>query len=202
VRSQKFRVVGVVSVEDEGGAFVVVHEGLDAAGRSMVPAVARRADTPARSRDRCVWLWNGEQAFVDRFTEERRVHRTVAKKLIVELTDDIDGSVIVDGAGESIEFSVDGVDYAIDLKDKNAKQFRKALGYYIEHATKVGGRKRGGHTSAVRAAAEAEAATTKSSKRDPEQTRAIREWANSNGYQVSARGRIPVAAVEAFDAAH
>lgn len=145
-------------------------------------------------------MWDGERACVDCLTEERRVQRTVAKNLIVELTDDIDGSVIADGTGESIEFSVDGVDYAIDLKDKNAEKFRKALGYYIDHAAKVGGRKRGGHTSAVRAAAEA--ASTKSAKRDPEQTRAIREWANSNGYEVSARGRIPAAAVEAFDAAH
>ncbi|KQU28401.1 MULTISPECIES: histone-like nucleoid-structuring protein Lsr2 [unclassified Rhodococcus (in: high G+C Gram-positive bacteria)] len=124
----------------------------------------------------------------------------MAKNLIVEMTDDIDGSVIADGTGESIEFSVDGVDYAIDLNDKNAEEFRKAFGYYIEHAAKVGGRKRGGHTSAVRAAAEA--TTKKSSKRDPEQTRAIREWANSNGYEVSDRGRIPTAVVEAFDAAH
>ena len=38
----------------------------------------------------------------------------MAKNLIVELTDDIDGSVIADGTGESIEFCVDGVDYAID----------------------------------------------------------------------------------------
>ncbi|KIQ16349.1 histone-like nucleoid-structuring protein Lsr2 [Rhodococcus sp. MEB064] len=124
----------------------------------------------------------------------------MAKNLIVELTDDIDGSVIADGAGESIEFSVDGVDYAIDLKDKNVKEFRKAIDYYIGHAAKVGGRKRGGHTSAVRAAAET--ASKKSSKRDPEQTRAIREWANSNGYEVSSRGRIPTAVVEAFGAAH
>jgi len=147
-----------------------------------------------------VGLWDGEQALNDCFTEERWVHRTVAKNLIVELTDDIDGSVIADGTGESIEFSADGVDYAIDLKDKNAREFRKALGYYVEHAAKVGGRKRDGHTSAVRAAAEA--ASKQSSKRDPEQARAIREWATSNGYEVSARGRIPAAVIEAFDAAH
>ena len=124
----------------------------------------------------------------------------MAKNLIVELTDDIDGSVIADGTGESIEFSVDGVDYAIDLKDENSEKFRKALAYYIEYAAKVGGRTRSGHTSAVRAAAAA--ASTKSRKRDPEQTRAIREWASSNGYEVSDRGRIPTGVVEAFDAAH
>jgi hypothetical protein len=124
----------------------------------------------------------------------------VAKNVIVEVTDDVDGSVIPDGSGESIEFSVDGVDYAIDLKDKNAEKFRKTLGYYIDHAAKIGGRKRGSHTATVRAAAAA--AARKSTKRPAEQMRAIREWANANGYEVSSRGRVPTAIIEAFDAAH
>lgn len=38
--------------------------------------------------------------------------------------------------------------------------------------------------------------------RSKEQTRAIRDWANSNGYEVSNRGRIPDQVVEAFEAAH
>ena len=33
-------------------------------------------------------------------------------------------------------------------------------------------------------------------------TTAVRDWARSNGYEVSDRGRIPTAAQEAFDAAH
>ena len=33
-------------------------------------------------------------------------------------------------------------------------------------------------------------------------TAAVRDWARSNGYDVSARGRIPTAVQEAFDAAH
>ena len=123
----------------------------------------------------------------------------MAKREIVELTDDIDGSGIADGAGETINFSVNGVDYRIDLKDKNAKDFHRKLDYHIEHAERVGGRRRSAHTSAV---IDAAAAASKSAKRDPAQTRAIREWANANGYEVSDRGRIPAAVVEAFDAAH
>ncbi|KQU28420.1 MULTISPECIES: histone-like nucleoid-structuring protein Lsr2 [unclassified Rhodococcus (in: high G+C Gram-positive bacteria)] len=123
----------------------------------------------------------------------------MAKREIVELTDDIDGSGIADGAGETIDFSVNGVDYRIDLKDKNAKEFHRKLDYYIDHAGRVGGRKRRAHSTAV---IDAAAAAGKSAKRDPEQTRAIREWANANGYEVSDRGRIPAAVVEAFDAAH
>lgn len=120
----------------------------------------------------------------------------MAKNLIVELTDDIDGSVIADGTGESIEFSVDGVDYTIDLKDKNAEKFRKTLDLYTTHATRIGGRKR------RRSAGSADAAAPTAAKRGPGQTRAIREWANSNGYEVSDRGRIPGAIIEAFDADH
>ncbi len=123
----------------------------------------------------------------------------MAKREIVELTDDIDGSGIADGTGETIDFSVNGVDYRIDLKDKNAKEFHRKLDYYIEHGERIGGRKRTAHTSAV---IDAAAAAGKPTKRDPEQTRAIREWANANGYEVSDRGRIPAAVVEAFDAAH
>ncbi|MBY6687453.1 Lsr2 family protein [Rhodococcus sp. BP-149] len=123
----------------------------------------------------------------------------MAKREIVELTDDIDGSGIADGAGETIDFSVNGVDYRIDLKDKNAREFHRKLDYYIGHAERVGGRKRTSYSAAVLDAA---AAAGKSAKRDPEQTRAIREWANANGYTVSDRGRIPAAVVGAFDAAH
>ena len=134
--------------------------------------------------------------------ERKTVVATVAKNLIVELTDDVDGSVIDNGTGESIEFTVDGVDYAIDLKDENAKEFRKTIGFYVEHATRIGGRKRRSTTTAAAPAAAATPTATKSAPGGREQTRAIREWANANGYPVSDRGRIPAAIVEAFDAAH
>lgn len=56
--------------------------------------------------------------------------------------DDIDGSVIDDESGETIESAVNGVEYVIDLKAKNANEFHKKIHYYIEHAVRVGGRKR------------------------------------------------------------
>ena len=39
-------------------------------------------------------------------------------------------------------------------------------------------------------------------RRDPEQTKAIRSWANANGYDVSARGKISDAISDAYEAAH
>ncbi|MGL4306173.1 MAG: histone-like nucleoid-structuring protein Lsr2 [Mycobacteriaceae bacterium] len=116
----------------------------------------------------------------------------MAKKILVQLVDDIDDTPI-DSGGESISFSVNGVEYTIDLNDKNAIEFHRKLDYYIQFSTKVGGRKKRPLPAG---------SVAPPTKRDPEQTKAIREWANSNGYEVSARGRIPAEIEEAFDSAH
>lgn len=122
----------------------------------------------------------------------------MAKRVTTQLVDDIDGAVISDESGETIEFAVSGVEYSIDLKAKNANEFHKKLEYYIEHATRVGGRKRKPST----ATAATVSATGAPAKRDPEQTRAIRQWAFDNGYEISERGRIPASVEEAYNAAH
>lgn len=115
----------------------------------------------------------------------------MARQVTTQLVDDIDGSVIDEKSGETIEFAVSGVEYVIDLKDKNATEFHRKLDYYIKHATRVGGRKR-----------TAAASSTSTAKRDPAQTRAIRQWAADEGYEISDRGRIPESIVAAYDAAH
>ena len=35
-----------------------------------------------------------------------------------------------------------------------------------------------------------------------EQTRAVRDWARQNGFELSDRGRIPATVIEAFEVAH
>ncbi|KQU46867.1 hypothetical protein ASG84_09040 [Rhodococcus sp. Leaf278] len=122
----------------------------------------------------------------------------MARRITTQLVDDIDGSAIDDESGETIEFAVNGVEYSIDLKAKNAHEFHKKLDLYIEHATRVGGRKR----KPSPAAASTSAAAGGSGKRDPEQTRAIRQWAFDQGYEISERGRIPADIEEAYNAAH
>ncbi len=122
----------------------------------------------------------------------------MAKRVTTQLVDDIDGSVIDDESGETIEFAINGVEYSIDLKAKNANEFHKKLDYYVEHATRVGGRKRKPSPAAASAATAADG----SSKRDREQTRAIRQWAFDQGYEISERGRIPADIEEAYNAAH
>ncbi len=64
----------------------------------------------------------------------------MARKVVVELVDDIDGTDFGED-GESISYGLDGVEYVIDLKDEHAKEFREVLDYYITHSIRVGGRK-------------------------------------------------------------
>jgi len=112
----------------------------------------------------------------------------MAKQIITLLTDDLDGG----DADRTIEFGLDGVNYAIDLSEKNAGKLRKALEHYLTAASKVG---RAGASGRI--ASRAAAAPSRSNR---EQNQAIREWAVKNGYEVSERGRIPASVVEAFHA--
>jgi len=112
----------------------------------------------------------------------------MAKQIITLLTDDLDGG----DADRTIEFGLDGVNYSIDLSEKNAGKLRKALDPYLTAAAKVG---RTGPNGRI--ASRAGAAPSRSSR---EQNQAIREWAVKNGYEVSERGRIPASVVEAFHA--
>ena len=112
----------------------------------------------------------------------------MAKQIITVLTDDLDGG----DADRTIEFGLDGVNYTIDLSEKNAGKLRKALEPYLTAAARVGSTGANG-----RIASRAVAAPSRSNR---EQNQAIREWATKNGYEVSERGRIPASIAEAFHA--
>ena len=111
----------------------------------------------------------------------------MAKITTVQLVDDLDGKVLEDGV--TLRWGLDGKEYEIDTSRKNADAFRKLLAKYKE-ASRSSGR------------APTRGSAVPKSERSKEQTQAIRDWANSNGYEVSNRGRIPIRVVEAFDAAH
>jgi hypothetical protein len=111
----------------------------------------------------------------------------MAKQIVTLLTDDIDGSE----ADRTVEFGLDGVNYTIDLSEKNTAKLRKALDPYLASASRLG---RG--AGAGRVPARGTAAAPIRANRD--QNQAIREWATKNGYEVSERGRIPGTIVEAF----
>src|SRR5215217_3373988 len=97
----------------------------------------------------------------------------MATRIVTELRDDIDGS----DATQTVRFALDGVEYEIDLSDRNASRLHNSFAEFVGHARKVGGR--GGRK------------TTASARADKSQTGAMREWLKQHGYEVSDKGRIP-----------
>lgn len=113
----------------------------------------------------------------------------MAQKYIVQLVDDLTQQPIEDGSGESVRFSLDGVSYTIDLTTDHAEEFRSALSPYVNAARKAD----------VAARAKSSTSASRAPKGD---LKAIREWANANGFTVSSRGRIPAEVQTAYAAAN
>jgi hypothetical protein len=58
----------------------------------------------------------------------------MAKQILVKLLDDLTGGE----ATETVRFAYDGLEYTIDLSDKNAAKLRKALAPFVDNGVKVG----------------------------------------------------------------
>jgi hypothetical protein len=114
----------------------------------------------------------------------------MAQRVNIVLEDDIDQSA----ASETVTFGLDGVTYEIDLNDDHAAELRNALAPYVGAGRKVG-RGSGG----TRAARRSSGSGSNGSGPNP---REVRDWARSNGYTVSERGRVPADVIAAFEAAH
>ncbi len=115
----------------------------------------------------------------------------MARRIVHQLVDDIDGSLLESGEGETVHFSLNGAAYEIDLKTEHAEELRDALAPYIKagrRATTAGG----GRGSAP---------SRRGSSRNSD-TAAIREWAKANGHKVSERGRVSADVVAAYRAAN
>ena len=109
----------------------------------------------------------------------------MAEQIIKRLIDDIDGG----DAAETVQFSIDGVSYEIDLSSENAGKVRASLAPFVEQARKVkanaAGRRSNGHSASNR-----------------ERSTDIRAWAKASGLKVNERGRIPATVVEEYERAH
>lgn len=122
----------------------------------------------------------------------------MATQTRTEIIDDIDGQALREP--NTIKFTVDGVDYEFDTSAKHAKEFHKAIGPYIAVARRATAPATGRRRPARKTKKQLSAIA--GTGRSPEQLSAIREWARNNGHQVSDKGRIARAVVDAFDAAH
>jgi len=110
----------------------------------------------------------------------------MAQEVIIRLRDDLDSS----DAAETMVFAFDGKGYEIDLSEKNAAAFRKAVGKYIEVARR---------TQRPLTVGAGKTGTTRARSRE---LAAIREWAEAAGYFVPKKGRIPQDVQEAYAKAH
>ena len=122
----------------------------------------------------------------------------MAQRTVVQLLDDLDQSP----AAETVEFGLDGVTYEIDLSEEHAAALRDALGDFIEHARRTGGRRRaspagspGGRSATRRDRGNGRGGRAPVAR---EQNQAIREWARKQGMTVSDRGRIPREVTDAY----
>jgi Lsr2 len=122
----------------------------------------------------------------------------MAQKTIVTLVDDLTGEEAEDIS--TVEFALDGVTYEIDLDDKNSAKLRDALAEYIGAARRTGGRRAGTGRRARSGAGTGTPRATSPGGYDRETSKQIREWAKSQGFEVSDRGRVPNNVVEAWEA--
>jgi len=114
----------------------------------------------------------------------------MAQRVVTELIDDLDGE---SEAVETVTFGIDGATYEIDLTEEHAEELRTLLEGHALHGRKLSGRGAGRKAPTARARPAAAADT------DP---KAVRQWAQEQGYEVSARGRVSKALLEAYSAAH
>ena len=110
----------------------------------------------------------------------------MAQQFQVRYIDDLDGTDLGE-TSNTISFAFEGNEYSIDLSDDNAQAFREAVAPYIDAGHRVTAHK---------------AKTARKTATTSEDTKAIREWARNNGYDVSDRGRIPADVMQAYAAAN
>jgi hypothetical protein len=109
----------------------------------------------------------------------------MARRVHTSLVDDLDGSV----ADRTVALALDGRDYEVDLSAANLGRLTSALTPFLEVARKVSKVTAGKPNTHSRGQA------------DRSENHAIREWARGEGFQVTARGRLPGAVVTAYRAA-
>lgn len=122
----------------------------------------------------------------------------MARRIVHQLVDDLDGTVLEVGQGETVLFSLDGTAYEIDLTDENAAALRDALAPFLAAARSVTARQ----GSTARSGSSPAGAARRQKRAGQRDYAPVREWAANNGYSLSDRGRVPAAVLEAYDAAN
>ena len=118
----------------------------------------------------------------------------MARQTIELLIDDLDGSRLDEGQGDTVTFAFQGAEYTIDLSQKHVDEFHDAMAKYIAAAQKVSGRRPSSSSASSRP-------NSAGAKPDKNQLGAVRAWARENGHKVSDRGRVSQEVLDAYNAA-
>lgn len=116
-----------------------------------------------------------------RTTYQWKRESKVAKSTTVTLIDDVNGQV----ADETVNFSLDGVGYEIELTTEHAHQLRKEVMAWANAGRSVRAQDPSG-PRIVRVAT------------DQEERDAIRKWGALHGYEFLSRGRIKYHIIDAY----
>ncbi|MCA1839904.1 MAG: Lsr2 family protein [Actinobacteria bacterium] len=108
------------------------------------------------------------------------------QKTVVTYTDDITGKPAE--SVETVTFAVQGKTFEIDLNPLNKHNFERSLKKYMEHAREV---RSTGRTSRV----------TRDVRHPKDYVHTVRAWAQSQGIEISNRGRVPLALYERYEQA-
>lgn len=112
----------------------------------------------------------------------------MAQKTIIIYTDDLTGSESKEVTTHT--FSLNGVNYEIDLSPESYDKLADALGPFIEADRKTGRAKRTASKTQGKSAVDGPSAEQ------------VRNWARSQGIEVNERGRVPASVRERYEAAH
>ncbi|MFC4516406.1 MULTISPECIES: histone-like nucleoid-structuring protein Lsr2 [Streptomyces] len=106
----------------------------------------------------------------------------MAQKIITIYTDDLTGAE--ESEASTHHFSLDGVEYEIDLGPDSYEKLLEALAPFMTGGRKLGrGKKLTGRNVVARPSQDAAA---------------MRAWAKDSGYSVNERGRVPAEIREAY----
>ncbi|MGI5372675.1 histone-like nucleoid-structuring protein Lsr2 [Streptomyces sp. CA-251387] len=110
----------------------------------------------------------------------------MAQKIVTVYTDDLTGAESEDVRTHT--FSLDGVNYEIDLVSDNYDKLFEALAPFIDKGRKLGRAKGMGRP--------------RKAPTDGPSAEELRAWAREHNYQVNDRGRVPASIREAYEKAH
>lgn len=114
----------------------------------------------------------------------------MVKKTVEKFYSDLSGEEITEGS-PTVSFVVDGVGYEVDLTPSERKQFEDAMAPYVAIARRATGPGRRSPSS-----------SSSSSSGSGVDAKAVRAWAQEQGLDVPARGRVPASIIEAYQSAH